>query len=340
MRFLDFAAKVVDQRKREGIRGAGREASRYRCHVAPCAFADKAIADVSARDIRDWLKWMQEKTTQDHREARPLTRHTIQRSQSLVSAIFAEAVDQELISSNPCAGVKMKKRTDASGTKKRWAYFTPDEQRKLTTCGAIPLADRLLIKFAIGSGMRQGELFYLHIDDLRLDTNEIVVRYGSRGLPPKSGKIREVPLFGLALDAAREWLPLLETYARENPERLVFPTQRGRARQQGKPFGPSNVFHRYCDLAGVKRTRFHDLRHTCASSLVAGWWGRQWQLIEVRDMLGHSSTNVTEMYAHLGQTSLKAAAAATVVPVETRPETSLALSFFDRVRAAFAQVAS
>ncbi len=50
---------------------------------------------------------------------------------------------------------------------------------------------------------------------------------------------------------------------------------------------------------------WHDLRHTFASSLVAGWWGRVWGASgEVRDLLGHYSATVTERYAHLAPSAL------------------------------------
>jgi hypothetical protein len=54
--------------------------------------------------------------------------------------------------------------------------------------------------------------------------------------------------------------------------------------------------------------RWHDLRHTCASSLVAGWWGRRWSLEEVREMLGHSSVLVTERHAHFADSAMDRAA--------------------------------
>jgi len=53
-----------------------------------------------------------------------------------------------------------------------------------------------------------------------------------------------------------------------------------------------------------RRVWWHLLRHTAASSLVAGWWGRQWRLEEVRQFMGHSSIKVTERYAHLAESTL------------------------------------
>ncbi|MEO6575667.1 MAG: site-specific integrase, partial [Polyangiaceae bacterium] len=53
---------------------------------------------------------------------------------------------------------------------------------------------------------------------------------------------------------------------------------------------------------------WHDLRHTCASALVSGMWGRAWRLEEICALLGHSSITVTQRYAHLAGTALVVAA--------------------------------
>lgn len=71
----------------------------------------------------------------------------------------------------------------------------------------------------------------------------------------------------------------------------------------------SGGWHKWVEAAGIKRRiRWHDLRHTCATSLLAGWWGgRKWTLDEVCGYLGHSSVKVTERYARkLGETQAKA----------------------------------
>ena len=55
--------------------------------------------------------------------------------------------------------------------------------------------------------------------------------------------------------------------------------------------------------AGIKEFRVHDLRHACVSWLVQGGV----PLLEVSKLLGHSTTEMTERYAHLAPENLKAA---------------------------------
>jgi hypothetical protein len=87
----------------------------------------------------------------------------------------------------------------------------------------------------------------------------------------------------------------------------VFPTQRGARRVKAPKLWPA--LRRRAGIS--RRVRWHDLRHTCASSLVAGWWGRTWALIEVCALLGHSSVAVTELYAHLAPDVVRTAARGT-----------------------------
>lgn len=57
--------------------------------------------------------------------------------------------------------------------------------------------------------------------------------------------------------------------------------------------------------AGVRRIRFHDLRHTCASLLLA----QGVPLRVVMDVLGHSQLAITtDLYSDVMPTALRAAA--------------------------------
>ena len=159
----------------------------------------------------------------------------------------------------------------------------------------------------------------------------VVVRFGSKGAPPKNGKIRRLPLSDELLAVCARRLEILPTYAPENPARLVFPLPSGARVQPHKhPLHKTvkvvvdgqvkvrklDLFRNVClPAAGIvaktrhdrRPVRWHDLRHSAGSSLVAGWWGRRWTLEEVKEYLGHSSILVTQRYARLGQTALKQA---------------------------------
>jgi integrase len=343
--FAEVAADVLDARELEGIRGVVEERSVYRAHLATACFAEKPVDKIDATDIARWLRDMQAKQSA---RGSALSRGTIQRALSLASAVFVASGPQGsgLVSANPCAGMRV--RTREARTEEPWTFLTDEEQAAIRDCQGISEADRLAILFAIGTGLRQGEQFHIELRDLHAEGDEphVVVRFGSKGQAPKNGKIRRVPLFGLALSAARAWLRLLPEYCPSNPERLVFPSPKGHRRASSKPLGnmlpvpdPNGTHvlnghrqgsrvrfvrapkgqpgtHRFVDrfeialrAAGITRdVRWHDLRHTCASSLVCGFWGEPWSLQEVREMLGHSSVTVTERYAHLGDTALKSAA--------------------------------
>ena len=179
---------------------------------------------------------------------------------------------------------------------------------------------------------------------------QITVARSGRRRTTKSKKVRAVPLLPAALDALRRLkerahegitigaLSVLRgrsgqaVFGTPRPSRSqeglqgtpiatgpIFPGPDGRQRPVGddagwadKRRGEQAVQRGWRSVAGLRGDiRFHDLRHTCASHLLQGTWGRRWRLEEVRDFLGHSSITVTQRYAHLCAEALHEAAAAT-----------------------------
>ena len=72
-----------------------------------------------------------------------------------------------------------------------------------------------------------------------------------------------------------------------------------------EPRNLARLFDELTKEAGVRRIRFHDLRHTCASLLLAqGVTPRV-----VMEVLGHSQLSITMgLYSHVMPTALRAAA--------------------------------
>ena len=75
-------------------------------------------------------------------------------------------------------------------------------------------------------------------------------------------------------------------------------------RIQGKALhNPRRAFDRLLKAAGIEHLRIHDLRHSFASLAVnAGA-----TLYEVQDLLGHSSAQMTQRYAHLADSGRRKA---------------------------------
>lgn len=83
---------------------------------------------------------------------------------------------------------------------------------------------------------------------------------------------------------------------------------RGEGRRLGTPLHPRNVLrtlHALLKAAELPRVRFHDLRHSAASLLIA----EGVELVEVSMLLGYSELRVTaDLYTHLVKhTAAKAA---------------------------------
>ncbi|MBK7584447.1 MAG: site-specific integrase [Myxococcales bacterium] len=263
------------------------------------------VKAIAPRDVRQWVEELAKKTTVDRRRHRKVSRSTRRHCVNLLRACFGHAIADGIIETNPARDIKVRQEGD---TADGWTFLTPQEQRAIATCKHIPEPDRLRILFAMYTGVRQSEQWCLLLADVKLDDStgpHIIVRYAAPGRATKSNRVRRVPLIPEAVTVTRSWLELLPSYAPKNPLKLAFPTPRGHRRDRGKLYR----FHELRTKAGITRpVRWHDLRHTCASSLAAGWWGRVWRLEEVRDLLGHSSVEVTERYAHLATSVIQTAA--------------------------------
>lgn len=337
---VSLGEEVVSARESRRLGSASADRTRFDRHIATAPFARWPVSSITTPDVVTWLERLEAtRAAPGHghrsRPRRALARSTISSVLTLLRVIFGRAVRLGMIPVSPVVGVT---QTPAPASPEEpWTYLTPEEQRRLLGCQSVPRDWRLLIAFALGTGMRQGEVWNLELRDVDLDARRVTVRYGSRDGATKGKRIRRIPLFGLALDALTEQLARLR--GRPNPCGLAWPLADGGRRARGEPSwwraalaeagiitetrvpvvrtgkrGPrpmTRPVYSAPQRPDEQVPRWHDLRHTAASSLVAGWWGRRWSLQETKELLGHRSVTTTERYAHLAGSVLEAAGADT-----------------------------
>jgi integrase len=147
--------------------------------------------------------------------------------------------------------------------------------------------ERLLLLFALHTGARAGELLALEWGDIDWRSRKLIFRRSAtRGIvgPTKSGRERKVPMTATLEAALRKHRHLRGA--------LVFCNPDGSAMTLWQLHERLEVT---CKRAGLRKVRWHDLRHSFASQLVTlGIPIRQ-----VQEWLGHATITMTMRFAHL-----------------------------------------
>lgn len=236
---------------------------------------------------------------------------TVLQMHRMIHKALKQAVAWGLVYRNVAAFVQPPKPTN-----KTVRPFSPDEAQ--TFIKALKDDDfEALYLMALMTGMRLGELLAIQWDDIDLDRGIAVVRHtlsqawNSHGYeigPTKTLKSTRSVLLARPVVAA-----LVEHRKRQEkmkeaswgswaPLNLVF------TNAVGWPLNPSNLrtrsFYPLLTKAGLRKIRFHDLRHTSASLLL----GEGIHPKIVSEMLGHSQISITlDLYSHVSQTMLEQA---------------------------------
>lgn len=144
----------------------------------------------------------------------------------------------------------------------------------------------LIVKFALYSGKRRGEILGLEWSDVDLEGDLMTLRN------TKSGQTQTLPLNNKCLVILKRALEIqICDY--------VFPTNTGNFYH-----GFSNTWVKIRKRAGMSTFRFHDLRHTYASYLASS--GKV-DIYTLKELLGHSTIEMTQRYAHLVNGALRKA---------------------------------
>lgn len=151
------------------------------------------------------------------------------------------------------------------------------------------------VAVGLGTGMRRGEIEAVVWGEGGLDLarGEVLVAASwDRGVsgPPKSGNQRRVPI-GMELSTRLRRYRLAAGHPADG--RRVFASSHRRAWEQIR------------EAAGIPKLRVHDLRHTCATFLLAAGLKSH----EVAELLGHADAGLVDrLYVHALPSEVSSAA--------------------------------
>ena len=280
----------IDHRQEQGYRSTAHERRRWRRLVADTALGTSPLTRVTRLDVQRWL------------DSLPGARKTRVNALGLVRGALRHAQRERKLKDDPSVGVLL----PPGRSQPAWTWLRQDEIAALLLASDGP-KQRSILTAAVYTGARAGELWALRWQDVDESEGVIHIRHavtedGQIG-ETKSGRPREVALLHPVQRALAAWRPHCPD---RNRFGLVWPGRYGGPHPRGHTADLSSAL----DRAGVRRVRFHDLRHTCASHLIQGTWAphvvaRALRLEEVQQWLGHSTRTMTERYAHLAPDGLR-----------------------------------
>jgi len=284
---------------------------------------DRDMSTISAADVKAW---------QSKREKEQLAHVTLQRAYGALRTLLRHAVTEQILSSNPIAGVSLsdptaeeKARSLSADARAHRRMLTVEElaalnkgivlfdeelraqRRNSRKHGKADLPDLDLVAYphwfipfchlAMHTGMRPGDLYSLTWQELNL-TFRRLVKVPEKTIHHKNPAKLDLPLSDDIIGIMARW------HKQQGcpTEGLVFPSID--ITRLGKQFGKQahgKAWVRVLKLGGVDpNLHFYSLRHHFISALVAGGA----PLLSVAKLVGHKSASMIEQhYGHLAKSA-------------------------------------
>ncbi len=281
-------------------------------HLLP-TFGSKRIEAITTTEIERWRDQLATRLVLSsdgkRNESKPRSRRTINKIVGQLHSVLEYATKRAGLAINPAAPIE---RLRESNDTKRFDFYSPKEIDKLVATAAAgghhdprrpavskteralraadDRQDAAIYLTAALSGLRRSELLALLWDDVDFEQSSIRVFEGfsdnERG-ETKSRKSRTVPMVDKVADALKE-LKQRPCHASQTDQVFVS--------RDGSPLDGSALRRRYLatlDAAGLRRLRFHDLRHTFGSLAI-----NVASIVQVQAWMGHVDIKTTMRYLH------------------------------------------
>ena len=294
----DFITFIDDVWLPLQVRGSGlkpRTVAFYESMIKPIKlyFRGQTLQEITAMDIERYLSYLR-KDYKGH-SGGPMKPKTVHHQYNTLNLIFGYAEKQEIIDKNPM------RKVDAP--KKEWHpvdALTPEQAKVFfSLIPSCPLDFRCILYLLITTGIRRGECMGLRWNDIDEKSKTIKIQRNIAYTPkdgvivstPKTvNSIRVIPLMPITLSCLQEWRKQTEG---EHPnadlrDAYLFPNAKGIY----LPRDPNSITRRvkrFMKNNGLPDLSPHDLRHSCASLLLANGA----DVKSVQEILGHADASTT-----------------------------------------------
>ena len=263
----------------------------WKSQIGYCTLADLSVKDFAA--CRDTL-------ITHGNKGKPLAAATIKRHFLSISHVLKICqLEWHWFEQNPLKDAIIELPKPPRGIVR---FLDDDELARLTIACKNSFNNLLYPAFilAVSTGMRQAEtmnLYWSEPDAPPVHTAWGVVNLADKCIilhQTKNGNRRRIPLSGNALLELQKLGKV-----RRLDTRLVFPSPT----HPHKPIELKKAWTTALDKADVVNFRWHDLRHTAASYLAQDGA----TLIDIAAILGHSTLDMVQRYAHLSDSHISSA---------------------------------
>ena len=259
-------------------------------------FEETPLQEVTGLQISSYLRWLRN----DYRTkyGKPLADKTIKHHFNILRIAFNYAEKNDLIMKNPMRKVDSpkvaKKKVDALTQEETVIFFSALED--------CDLDFRCMLQLMITAGLRRGECLGLQWKDIDFDGMTLSVQRNATytkasgviiGAPKTATSIRTIPLMKGTVTLLFDYQQRQRMkYALDSMEDVFLFCREKDPFQPREPTKLTYKIKKFFEKAGLPDMSPHDLRHSCASLLLANGA----DIKSVQEIMGHSDASTTLNY--------------------------------------------
>ncbi len=261
--------------------------SEFLCYAEK--YISKDFSAIGTKNILSYRKYLRRRPSK--KDGGTLSELSVQGYMRDLEGLYRMLEHQGKLKINPFPVLKTVKPRDFSRT------ILTQKEIQIVYAHAESYREKAILALAYGCGLRLGEMVSCNIEDLRLREGYIVVPRG------KGNKGRLVPMSKTVIQDVSDYL-YKERLQKESLDEKAFILHNRLGRMQDDTYNKflKRLLNRTKnEFIKTKQITMHSLRHSIATHLI-----EQGVSVErVKEFLGHSQLETTEIYTHISAKQLQ-----------------------------------